>query len=81
MDEKITIIIIWALLAVVLLGYVTFRLITDRCSDENRHFLYPLVSNPTDGMFPARRNIVDWIAYILLLVGMVGFVATIFITY
>ena len=69
------------LLAVVLVGYVTLRLVTDRRSDEKRHYLYPLVSNPTDGMFPDRRNIVGWIAYILLLVGLVGFIATIFITY
>ena len=81
MDEHILIIIIWMLLAVLMVGYVTFRIVTDRRSDEKRHILYPLVSNSTDGMFPDRRNIVGWIAYILLLVGMIGFVAAIFITY
>ena len=81
MNEQILVILVWAILAGVLVAYVTYRFVTDRRTDEKRHFLYPLVSNPTDGMFPYRRNIVGWIAYILLLIGMVGFITVIFITY
>lgn len=62
------IIYVWAVLSVVLIGYVVYRIFTDRKSDGKRHPLYPLVSNPTDGMFPAKGK--SWIGYLLAFVAL-----------
>ena len=78
MDNPIPIIVVWALQGVVVSAYVIFRLVTDRRSDRERHFLFPLVSNASDGMFPKKGDILGWVSYALLVLGMVGFLGILY---
>lgn len=79
MDSPLPIIIVWALLVAVIVAYVAYRLVTDRRSEENRHPLYPMVSNPSDGMFPDKGDHLSWCGYGLVTLGLAGFIGIIFI--
>jgi hypothetical protein len=78
MDSPLPIIIVWALMAMVIIAYVVYRLMTDRRSGGKRHALYPLASNPSDGMFPEKGDYLSWGGYGLLTIGLVGFIGLIF---
>jgi hypothetical protein len=55
-----------------MLGYVAYRLITDKSDGSPPHPLHPLVSNPTDRGLPRRGAWFEWIASACLLLGLSG---------
>jgi len=69
--SPIPIIIIWAVLLIVVIGYVIYRVSTDKEKDGKKHPLYPLNSNPGDPMFPKPENKIGWVIYLLLLLPVV----------
>lgn len=77
--EMMSLLLIWAALMGIVVIYVAYRLLTDRPRGDKRHALYPLVSRPSDPAFPGRRDILGWIAYLLLLLGVIGFLVGIYI--
>lgn len=55
---------IWLLLAIVIVVYVVYRLLTDyRSPNPKRHPLYPLVSAKGDPLFPPKGDYFTWILY------------------
>jgi len=76
--EMLLIIYTWGILSLVIIGYVIYRLFTDRKSDAKQHWLYPLVSNPTDGAFPAKGKYLSWALYLFLFLGMAVFFINMF---
>jgi hypothetical protein len=62
---ELLIIYTWGILSLVIIGYVIYRIFTDHKSDAKQHWLYPLVSNPTDGTFPAKGKFLSWALYLL----------------
>ena len=72
------IIYIWGILSLIIVVYVIYRMFTDRKSDAKQHWLYPLVSNPTDGAFPAKGKYLSWVLYLSLFIGMVIFLINMF---
>ena len=76
--EFILIVYIWVILSLVVVGYVVYRILTDRKSGTKQHWLYPLVSNPTDGAFPAKGKYLNWALYFVLSLGMVIFLVSAF---
>lgn len=66
-------------MAAAIVIYVIYRLVTDRPSGEKRHPLYPMVSNPTDRMFPEKGDYLSWVGYVLVIVGFAGLIGVIFI--
>lgn len=79
MNNPIPGIVIWVLLGSVVLAYVIYRLVTDRRNDSKQNALYPLVSNRSDGMFPQKDDVLGWVGYLLMVLGMVGFVGIVYI--
>lgn len=71
--------LIWAILMGMLAIYVIYRILTDRDRGGSSHALYPLFSRPTDPTFPDRGNILGWVAYSLLLLGICGFVVGLYL--
>jgi hypothetical protein len=74
----ILVIYTWGILCFVIIGYVVFRFFTDKKGIKKQHFLYPLVSNPTDGMFPEKGNYVGWGIYLFVLFGLIVFLFNMF---
>ena len=72
------IIYIWGILSLVIIGYVAYRILTDRKSGEKQHSLYPIISNKTDGIFPARGKYLSWAWYLFLLSSLVVFIIIMF---
>ena len=79
MEPILLIIIVWSLLAAAMIGFVVYRLFTDRRKEGEKHFMYPIVSKPTDGMFPTSPGKLDIISYLLISIGMLAFIALIVI--
>ena len=63
---------VWAVLCLVLVGYVAYRLITDKADGSAQHPMYPLVSKATDGNLPPARAYLEWAACACLLLGLAG---------
>ena len=76
--EVIGIIYVWAVLVLVVLGYVIYRLVTDKRTADKKHPLYPLVSYPTDGLFPEKGRFRQWLVYILVCVVLVFLLINVF---
>ena len=74
----ILIIYIWGILSFIIIGYVVYRLFIDRKSSEKQHWLYPLVSNPTDGTFPEKGKYLSWALYLFLFIGMFIFLLNLY---
>lgn len=79
MESAVPIIVVWAILAFVMVAYVTYRLMTDRRSGSKRHPLFPFTSNSSDGFFPDKGDYLGWVAYLLILIGLLGFAGIIYI--
>lgn len=77
MESLLLIIVTWAILGGVIVGYVVYRLLTDRPSGGKSHPFYPLVSNSTDRMFPKGGRLV-WLGYAALLVGLVSLIGVVY---
>lgn len=77
--DILPLILIWVILGIVVLGYVTYRLVTDRRSPGKRHVLYPTISNPGDGMFPDKGDYLTWSGYGFVLLGLLGFVVGLYL--
>lgn len=75
---EIIIIYVWEALSLVIIGYVIYRIFTDRKSDVKQHWLYPLVSNPADGVFPAKGKYLSWVLYLFLFLGMAIYLINMF---
>ncbi len=69
--NPIPLIIVWIILFAVVIGYVVYRLLTDKEKSGKKHWLYPLNSNPGDPMFPKPGNIFGWVIYLLLLLPII----------
>lgn len=65
-----SILIIWGVLALILVAYVTYRIATDRPGSNKYHILYPLVSNPTDPALPTNK--LTLFCYLFMLAGIAG---------
>jgi hypothetical protein len=76
--DTLFIIYIWGILSLVIIGYVIYRFFTDRKSSEKQHWLYPLISNSTDGTFPEKGKYISWALYLFLLIGMFVFLVNLF---
>ena len=76
--KTMLIIYIWGILSLIIVVYVIYRMFTDRKSDAKQLWLYPLVSNPTDGAFPAKGKYLGWVLYLSLFIGMVIFLINMF---
>jgi hypothetical protein len=72
MADIAPLIAVWAVLCLVVVGYVVYRFVTDKADGSPRHPMYPLVSKPTDRSFPLGSAWLEWIAYICLLLGLAG---------
>ena len=77
MEGVIQLIWVWAVLGVVVVSYVAYRLLTDRQSNNDRHPLYPFVSRAGDGMFPRGTEKNLWVAYLFLGIGFLAFLGVI----
>src|SRR5688572_22779502 len=79
MEGLLPILVIWAVLCTVLVGYVVYRFLTDRTTGASRHPLFPLVSRSSDSPFPPRGAWLEWTSYIFLLAvpcGLLGALAS-----
>ena len=79
MEGLLPIIGIWVLLCAVLIGYVSYRFLTDRAKESSRHPLFPLVSRPTDPTFPPHGAWLEWLSYVSLMAvpcGLLGALAS-----
>ena len=63
---------VWAVLCLVLIGYVAYRLMTDKADGSSKHAFYPLVSKATDRSLPRASAYLEWAAYACLLLGLAG---------
>ena len=79
MDSPLPIIVVWTILAIVMVAYVAYRLMSDRWSGSKRHPLFPFTSNSSDGFFPDKGDYLGWVAYLVILMGLLGFVGIIYI--
>ena len=76
MNDPTSILLVWLGLGIIMVSYVTYRLISDRKkSSEHRHIFYPLTSNPGDKMFPGRNDTIGWVAYIFMIIGVLAFLS------
>lgn len=64
------ILVVWGVLCVALAAYVAYRLLTDRAKGSRRHYLWPLVSHPTDPSVPPRGAWLAWLGYISILAAL-----------
>lgn len=65
MESLSGLLIVWLLLAVVLVIYVVYRILSDgRSSSAKKHSLYPLVSADGDLMFPPKGDYFTWTLYL-----------------
>ncbi len=69
---------VWGVLALVVAGYVAYRLISNRRRNADRHSMYPLASNPGDGFLPRREEKLLWVAYVAFATGMTCFLAALY---
>jgi len=79
MEGLLPILAIWALLCALLVGYVIYRIVTDRTKGASRHPLFPLVSRSSDPTFPPQGAWLEWASYIFLLAvpcGLLGALAS-----
>jgi hypothetical protein len=67
MEDLLPVLVIWAGLCAVLIGYVAYRFVTDRGDGSPRHRFYPLVSRSTDPTVPPKGAWLLWAAYVCLL--------------
>jgi len=65
--------IVSLVLAVVMVAYVAYRIVTDRPDGAPRHRLYPLSSRPGDPSMPARGDRLGWAVYTLMSLGLLAF--------
>jgi len=72
MADIAPLIAVWAVLCLVLVGYVAYRLMTDKSNGSARHRLYPLVSNAHDPAVPPRGAWLEWLAYVCLMLALSG---------
>ncbi len=77
--NPIPIIIIWVFLLIIIIGYVVYRLFTDKEKEGKKHFLYPLNSNPSDPMFPKASNKLELVAYLAITLSIFGSIVFVFI--
>lgn len=77
--DAIPLIIVWAILGIVVLIYVVYRLATDSRSTEKKHALYPFVSNSGDGALPEKGDFLSWSGYGLVVLGLVGFLVNLYL--
>lgn len=72
MADIVPLIAVWAVLCLVVVGYVVYRFITDKVDGSPQHSMYPLVSKPTDRSLPPTSAWLEWLAYICLLLALAG---------
>jgi hypothetical protein len=72
MADIAPLIAVWAVLCLVLVGYVVYRFMTDKANGSPQHPMYPLISRPTDHRLPAAHAWLEWAAYVCLLLGLAG---------
>jgi len=72
MADIAPLIAVWAVLCLVVVGYVMYRFITDKADGSPQHPMYPLVSKPTDRSLPPGSAWLEWVAYVCLLLGLAG---------
>ncbi|UAW97373.1 hypothetical protein KEM63_11145 [Halopseudomonas nanhaiensis] len=78
MESTVLVIATWAVLCLVLVAYVIYRILTDRPSGATRHPLYPLVSNPGDGMMPGKEPVL-LAGYVSLVLALIGLLAVLYL--
>lgn len=78
MESTVLVITTWAVLCLVLVAYVVYRILTDRPSGATRHPLYPLVSNSGDGMIPKKEPLL-LAGYVSLVLALIGLLAELYL--
>ncbi len=74
MNPEQALIIICLILITVIIGYTVYRLFTDKEKAGKKNILYPLNSNPNDPILPESSNKLEWFAYIVIILSILGMI-------
>jgi hypothetical protein len=72
MASVMPLLIVWALMAIVMIGYAAYRIASDKPDGSRSHPLFPFASRPTDPATPPKGDYLGWAAYVLTTIGLLG---------